>query len=242
MAANARDRRGAGTSRGAHRLHHGLVTSPAVRLRDVATAWRCPDGLRKRAGREVVRVPEPVARLGGVLAQEIVWNVAVVAHRHRSMTALDPAVILLVHHMAVRACARGVAHIGPAPRIRERVGPEPEHCTQQNGTTTMDALKPWRHASSSTRRARVWRAIINSSFVGITQATPRAGGADAAAAAARIDTCRPRTAAPRCDRARGEATTLVSFRHPAARVPSAVGWAATDEDVGTGATAPARAG
>jgi hypothetical protein len=49
------------------------------------------------------------------------------------MAAFDPAIVLLVHYVAVRARTRIVGQIGPATRVREGIRAEPEHGTQKNG-------------------------------------------------------------------------------------------------------------
>ena len=67
-------------------------------------AWR--DRFVEALGGEIEGVPEAVPRLGVVLPDEVVRHVAVVAHRHRAVAGLQPAVVLFVHDVAVGARAR----------------------------------------------------------------------------------------------------------------------------------------
>ena len=110
----------------AHRLDDGLVAAAAVRLGDRPAGRQRADWLGERAGGEVERMPEAVAGLRRILGHERVGHVTVVAHGDRAMAALDPAVVLLVHDVAVRAGPRVVGHVGPASRVGERVGAEAE--------------------------------------------------------------------------------------------------------------------
>ena len=90
--------------------------------------------------REVVRVPEAVAWPSSRTWRQRVGHVTVVAHGDRAMAALDPAVVLLVHDVAVRAGPRVVGHVGPASRVHKRVRAEPErHPEHQHGDRKRDA-------------------------------------------------------------------------------------------------------
>lgn len=90
--------------RNGYRVHHVLVTIPAGLLRDVAIKFGDPDRFVKAARCEVVRMPESIPRLYGVLAGKIMRRVAIVAGRDRVVARFKPAVVLVVHYVAV--CAR----------------------------------------------------------------------------------------------------------------------------------------
>src|SRR6185295_4617171 len=108
-------------------LHYGFVATPAGRLRDRAAKGGGPDRLREAAVGEVIRVHDAVPGLGPVLADQVVRHVAVVADGHRVVASLQPAVVLLVHDMAVRAGPGVVGEVRPAFRVPERVGPESQY-------------------------------------------------------------------------------------------------------------------
>ena len=77
---------------------------------------------------------KPLRGLRHVLGHERVGHVTVVAHGDRAMAALDPAVVLLVHDVAVATGLRVVGQVGPASRVRERVGAQ----SQRNSENRRD--------------------------------------------------------------------------------------------------------
>ena len=68
------------------------------------------------AGGEIERVPETVLRLGGILAHKIRRGVTIVAGRHTPMARLDPAIVLLLHDVAIHA------RLGIVGEIRRALG------------------------------------------------------------------------------------------------------------------------
>ena len=88
-----------------HRLDDGLVAAAAIRLCDGPARRQRPDWLGERAACEVVRVPEAIGGFRQVLGHKRVGHVTVVADGDRAMAALDPAVVLLVHDVAVAQAA-----------------------------------------------------------------------------------------------------------------------------------------
>src|SRR5215207_6245179 len=100
-------------------LHDRFVAGAARALRNFVVELVDADRLVEAAGREVERVPEAVARLGVVLAQQVVRRVAVVAAGDRAVRGLDPAVELLAHDVTVGARLRVVGQVRVAARVDE---------------------------------------------------------------------------------------------------------------------------
>ena len=105
------------------RFHHrlmavstGLLGHPTVAFVDLYRFVEC-------IGREIVRVPKSVRSFRVILPEEVMGRMTVVAGGNGFVTGLQPAAVLLVHDMAVRAGARVVAEIGISLRIHERVNP-----------------------------------------------------------------------------------------------------------------------
>ena len=67
-------------------LRHVLMAGAARALRDLVVELVDADGLVEPADGEVERMPETVARLGVVLADQIMRRVTVVAARDRAMS------------------------------------------------------------------------------------------------------------------------------------------------------------
>src|SRR5687767_1140073 len=114
------------------RLDDRLVALTARCFGDGAIARGDRDGLGEPASREGERVPETVERLRRVLADDTGRRVAVVAHGHLAMTALDPAVELLAHHVAVHARSRIVRQVGGPLRVHEGVATDPDADADQH--------------------------------------------------------------------------------------------------------------
>src|SRR5688500_10797535 len=77
-------------------------------------------------------MPEAVVGLDGVLADEIVWRVAVVASRHRMMARLLPAIVMLAHDVAVDAGPRIAAEIRKAFAVTNGIAAGPDRCTNED--------------------------------------------------------------------------------------------------------------
>jgi hypothetical protein len=69
-------------------------------------------------------MPEAVPCFDGVLAGEIVGGVAIVAGGNGAVAAFKPAIILLVHYMAVSARGRIVAQVRISLPVPEGVYPD----------------------------------------------------------------------------------------------------------------------
>lgn len=98
------------------------------------------------AGGEIVRMPEAVARLRHVLADEVRRRVAIVTDRRVAMAGLEPRVVLFVHDVTVRAGGRIVSQVGVSARVNKRVRADADRGAQQN--SQHDALNsPRSHLS-----------------------------------------------------------------------------------------------
>ncbi len=79
------------------------------------------DRLVERVGSEIIRMPKTVGGLCVVFADEIMRRVAIVAGRDRMMARLLPAVVLLIHYVAVGTRRWIIAQVGITLRVNERV-------------------------------------------------------------------------------------------------------------------------
>src|SRR5262245_27667979 len=105
----------------------GTVTLDAVEFEDASVARSDPDWLVEVFQRERLGVPEAVLRLGHVFADKVVRQVTVHAGGVGMVAGLLPAVVLLVHDMAIGTRARVAAEIRPPAGEPEREKAEPQH-------------------------------------------------------------------------------------------------------------------
>lgn len=73
------------------------------------------------ARRESEGMPETVVRFDGVFADEIMWRVAIVAGGDVPVARLQPRVVMILHHMAIRARLRIVPQIRIPLGVNESV-------------------------------------------------------------------------------------------------------------------------
>jgi hypothetical protein len=85
------------------RLRDALVAAPAGGFGHLEIERSDADVVGIFASREVERVKKSVAGFHRVLADQVVWRMAVIAGGGRPMAGLDPRIILRAHGMAVRA-------------------------------------------------------------------------------------------------------------------------------------------
>ena len=79
-----------------------------------------------------VRVAIAAFYLRCILADQVVWGVAVIARRNRAMAGFLPTGELLAHDVAVRAGRRVIRQIRRAPRVVERVSACPDQYPRQS--------------------------------------------------------------------------------------------------------------
>src|SRR5215475_6672093 len=90
-------------------------------LGDRQVALADPYWLVKCLGGEIERMPEAIRSLRRVLAEEIRGRVVVVAGGDGPVRRLQPAVVLLVHDMAVGARGRVIRQVRRALRVNKSV-------------------------------------------------------------------------------------------------------------------------
>ena len=111
--------------RAVDRLRDFGVTLQASLFGDRQIAFADLNGFVKAARGEVKRMPKSVGGFGGVFPHQARRRVAIVAGGDRAMRRLQPAVVLLVHNVAIGARSRIVGQIGVALGVHERVGADP---------------------------------------------------------------------------------------------------------------------
>src|SRR5579871_1424864 len=89
-----------------NRRSNVLVAAAAGVLRDLMIEARDLDVVGIASGGEVKRMPEAVVGLHGILADQVVRGVAIVASGRGAMARLHPGVVLGLHHVAVGAGRR----------------------------------------------------------------------------------------------------------------------------------------
>src|SRR5262245_44669315 len=87
-------------------MDDALMATDAVGLDDSAAGRLDSDRLVEVAGGEAVGVPQAVVGLGVPLAEEVMWDVAIVAGGEGVMAGLLPGVVLVVHDVTVGARLR----------------------------------------------------------------------------------------------------------------------------------------
>ncbi len=102
--------------------NHLAVAIPARPFRHLPVPLGDLNRLVKIPGREGVRMEVAVHCLGHVFHREVVGGVAVVTRGDLPVAGLQPAVILLVHHVAVGARLRVVREIRTPARVDESEG------------------------------------------------------------------------------------------------------------------------
>jgi hypothetical protein len=125
----------AGTNRGARGLlvHQRAVTGQAGFLEDAAALLLDHDRLMKILESESLRMVIAVFRLGDVLADEAVGEVAIDAGGDGVVARLLPGIVLRLHDVAVRAHLGFVAHVREALGVEERVAADARQEAEHDG-------------------------------------------------------------------------------------------------------------
>ena len=110
---------------GADILDDLLMTLHASVFGDSAVAWFDAQRIGELAGGEGERVPEAIVGFGDVFADDVVGCVAVVACGNGAVAGLEPAIIMLLHDVAVCAGVGIVGEIGSALGIDESIAANP---------------------------------------------------------------------------------------------------------------------
>ena len=113
---------------------HGLgMAVAACVLGDLEVQLPDLDGLMKALGRERQRVVETVEALDGVLPDEVVGSVAVVADSHGMVARLAPCVVVALHDVAVGARLGPVGKVGSTFGVNEGVAANTGGNSDRNG-------------------------------------------------------------------------------------------------------------
>lgn len=84
------------------------------------------------AGCEREGMEESIRRFDGVLAQEIMWRMAIVTVGHRPVTAFDPTGVVLLHYVAVGAGFRIIGEVRVSLCVHEGVQPQADNYTDKD--------------------------------------------------------------------------------------------------------------
>ena len=123
------------------------MTFPAGFFGDLKAVFGNAYVVFEPTGGEVVRMPESVARLGHVLADELRRRVAVVADGCVAMTGLQPPAVLLVHDVTVRTGRGIVCQVRIPLGVNKRVGSDTDGKSQRHAEDdSLSKVKPL-HAS-----------------------------------------------------------------------------------------------
>src|SRR5262245_47891236 len=121
-----------------HGIDEGLVTAHAVHANDVAVVRGDLDRLLEVLQGEGSGVAEAVVGLGQPLRDARVRQMTLDARRGVPVAALEPAIVLVVHDVAVHARARVGGEIGEAVRVDERERADAGRDPQQAGEDNRD--------------------------------------------------------------------------------------------------------
>lgn len=94
---------------------------PARSLGNLAIVRLDPQRIWKFAGSKSKRMPESIRSIGCVLCHKAGRRVAIVANRDGAMARLDPAAVMLAHHVTIRARRRIVGQIRATFSVNKRV-------------------------------------------------------------------------------------------------------------------------
>jgi hypothetical protein len=123
MACDARHLLGRGTRLGnRYRMDHRLMARTAGLFGDLPVSLCYLNGFVKAAESEIVGMPKAVPRLCRVFPDHVGRRVTVVAGGDGLVARLLPAVVLVVHYVAVGTRSRVVAKIGsslPVPKCKQ---------------------------------------------------------------------------------------------------------------------------
>jgi len=121
-----------------------LVTMTACGLDDLVVEVSNTNVVRVEAGREIEGMKKAVRSLNRVLADNVVWRMAIVAGGDGVVARLDPGVILRLHDVAVGAGLRIVGEIRVAFGVDKSVKAEPDNQSGENSKAELQDTR-WLH-------------------------------------------------------------------------------------------------
>ena len=104
-----------------NRLHDFLVTLAAGFFSYLTASGRDVNVVFKPARREIVGMPEAVARFSGVLRNQSGRCMAIITNGNCAMARLQPTAKLVLHDVTVHACLSVISHVRVAAGINEGV-------------------------------------------------------------------------------------------------------------------------
>lgn len=135
-----------------HVVHVIQMAMDAGVLHHATIAFFDLDGFVKMAGREGPGVQQPVVGFGKPFAQKIMWQVAVIAGCHMAMTRVLPGVVMVLHHVAIRARGWVVAQIrSPSTKMES----ESPHSGKTSNCDRSEQRKPSPADGKSMRMGQV---------------------------------------------------------------------------------------
>lgn len=102
-------------------LSHLLVAIAAGFFCDPAASFGHLDRFVKIIGGEIIRMPKAVSGLGHIFSDGVMWCMAIVAGGNGLMAGFLPAIVLLIHDMAIRTAGGIIAQIRIALGIPEGI-------------------------------------------------------------------------------------------------------------------------
>ena len=116
-----------------------FMTAAAGVLGDLVIELRDFDGVGIVTAGEVERVPESVIGLYGVLPDDVVGSMAVVAGGDGMMTGFHPGVILRLHYVAVGAGRGTICEVGISFGVNKGIGAQTNRdAKEQSGRNSGD--------------------------------------------------------------------------------------------------------
>ena len=103
----------------------GVFDDSMVEFRDLDRVW-IP------TGREVKGMPEAVIGFHGILAENVVGRMAVIAGGGRAVAGFQPGIVLRPHHMTIRASFGVVREIGVPLGVDKGKSAEPDQQAQRD--------------------------------------------------------------------------------------------------------------
>jgi hypothetical protein len=104
-----------------NRLYDFLVTLAAGLFSYFSASLCDVNVVFKPAGREIVGMPEPIARFSGILRNQSGRRVAIVANRNRAMARLQPPAKLILHDMTIHTRFGAIGHVRITTSVDECV-------------------------------------------------------------------------------------------------------------------------
>ncbi len=114
-------------------LNNTVVASPASVFRHIAAGAADLDVVGKISSCEIKRMKEAVAGFYSVFTGKVMGSMAIITGGSMLVASLDPAIVLRIHHMAVRTSLGIIGEIGIPLGVNEGVTAKANHGPCKNG-------------------------------------------------------------------------------------------------------------